>query len=135
MILYEARCAAKVVTIIDNGIPTVVPDCNILGTGMAPQSSGIVIADEDRFWYIPLVTGNITSIVDELISITDNLKETLTTLESAKTLIDSSSTAAGIAAFVPSVVTGTQMATEATATKTKVEKIATELKVLKENIV
>lgn len=135
MILYEGKCSAKIVTIIDNGIPTVVPDCKILGTGMAPESSGIVIADEDRFWYIPLVTGNISSIVDELIKITDNLKSTLENLESAKTLIDSASTAAGIAAFVPSVATGTAISTAATSTKADVIKISTELDILKKNIV
>ncbi len=135
MILYEAKCVKGVVTLIDGINSTVVPDCKILGTGKAATSTGIIIADQDRFWYLPLVTVNVESIVAELISITQNLSDTVKALSKSGTLIDSASTAAGIAAFVPSVVTGEVIATEAKAISPKVDKIAQELKILQENIV
>lgn len=135
MILYEAKCIAGTVFLINGLKETPVPDCKILGTGKAPESSGILIADQNRFWYVPLITPNVISIVDELIKITDNLNKTLDVLKQSGTLIDNASTAAGIAAFVPSVVTGTKMATDATTISSQVIKISQELQELKLNIV
>lgn len=49
MMLYPAKAALKIVTMIDGMKEIVVPDCQILGEGMAPESTGILVADGTNF--------------------------------------------------------------------------------------
>lgn len=135
MILYEATCAGKIVTLIDGTNQYVVPDCKIFGNGTAQESSGIIIADQDRFYYIPLTTPDTEKILDKAEELCDKLKNICTILESAETLIDSASTAAGIAAFVPSVVTGQAIKANATALSTEVDTLKTEIDTIKKTLV
>lgn len=134
MILYEARCNAGVVTMMDGIVPVTIPDCKILGAGKAPNSTGIVIADETRFWYIPLLTNDISAILDSMLDITDKLNTAAGILTKSSALIDSASTAAGIAAFVPSVATGTAMATEATTLQTEIATVKTAIQKIQQTL-
>lgn len=135
MILYEATCNAGVVSIMVEGITTPIPDCNILGAGKAPTSKGIVIADQDRFWFVPLVTPNLVSIIDDIIEVTDKLADVATTLQRASTLIDNASTAAGIAAFVPSVVTGNAIAADGAKLAGEIPPLKQKITLLKDQLV
>lgn len=135
MILYEGKCAGKVVTLIDGLQNIIVPDCKIFGNGTAPSSNGIVIADQDRFYYIPLTTPDTEKILDKAEGLCDKLKNICTILESAETLIDNASSAAGIAAFVPSVVTGQAIKANATALSIEIDTLKTEIDTIKKTLV
>ena len=136
MILYSAKCVAGVVSLMDGATPIVIPDCNILGAGTAPESTGIVIADQDRFWYIPLVTPNLKDIVDRIADIITQASSIVDVLKQSSTLLDNASVAAGpTTTWTPSVVTGTKMSTDAEAVGTKLTQLASEVEVLKQNIV
>lgn len=132
MILYEGKCAGKVVTLVDGAQNIIVPDCKIFGNGTAPSSNGIVIADQDRFYYIPLTTPDTEKILDKAEALCDKLKNICTILESAETLIDSASTGM---AFVPSVVTGESIKANATALSTEVDTLKTEIDNIKKTLV
>lgn len=132
MILYEAKCSGKIVTFIDGANEYIVPDCKIFGNGTAQESSGIIIADQDRFYYIPLTTPDTEKILDKAEELCDKLKNICTILESAETLIDSASTGM---AFVPSVVTGEAIKANATALSTEVDTLKTEIDNIKKTLV
>lgn len=135
MMMFEAVCRAGIVSIKTTLEEIVVPDCQILGAGTAPESTGLLIADNNRFWYVPLMTPDIKTILDHLISICDDMKEITSNLKNAKTLLDNNSTVVGSATLTPSVVTGTQMATDATATETKITELKTRVETLKNQLV
>jgi len=128
MMMYEAKANMAVVTMIDGLKQVVVPDCQILGQGTAPESSGVVIADGTRFWYIPLVTKDLKTAVTKLGDLCDKVKAITDTLVSnAGSLIDNASQAAGIAEFVPSVITGTKIKMDATSVQTEAQALKTEI--------
>ncbi|MBO4726558.1 MAG: hypothetical protein J5598_03095 [Clostridia bacterium] len=128
MMMYEARANMAVVTMIDGLKQVVVPDCQILGQGTAPESTGIIIADGTRFWYIPLVTKDLKTAITKLGDLCDKVKAITDTLVSnAGNLVDNSSTCTGAAAFVPSVITGTQIKMDATSVQTEAQALKTEI--------
>ena len=131
MMLYPAKAALKIVTMIDGVNEVIVPDCKILGQGTAENSTGIIIADNNRFWYIPLISTDLKETLSKMETLCGSLIDVAKTLASnAGNLIDNASTAAGIAAFVPSVVTGTTIATDATTVQNKAVELKTQIREL-----
>lgn len=131
MMLYPAKAALKIVTMIDGVNEVIVPDCKILGQGTAEKSTGIIIADNNRFWYIPLVSTDLKETLSKMETLCGSLIDVAKTLASnAGNLIDNASTAAGIAAFVPSVVTGTAIATDATTVQNEATELKTQIQEL-----
>jgi len=135
MILYEGKCLKGAVFMKDGTTEILVPDAKILGAGKATESSGIIIADQNRFWYVPLLTPNISSIIDEMITICDKISSTTEILEKSKTLLDNTTAVTGAASIVPSIVTGTEMSTNASSLKNEIKTVKQELNTLKENLI
>lgn len=136
MILYGAKCSGKIVTLIDGANEYIVPDCKIFGNGMAQQSTGIIIADQDRFYYIPLATPDIERVIDKMETICDKLKLLCGILGSANSLIDNVSAATGPGVvWTPSVATGTAIQSNANNLSTEVDNLKTEIDNIKKTLV
>ena len=125
MMLYPAKAALKIVTMIDGINEVIVPDCKILGQGTAEKSTGIIIADNNRFWYIPLISADLKETLSKMETLCGSLIDVAKTLASnAGTLLDNATIVTGQATMVPSVETGATIKTDAT----NVQNEATELK-------
>lgn len=135
MMLYEAVARLKVVYMKQGLTEVIVPDCQILGNGTAPESKGILIADNNRFWYIPLVTENLKDALTKMQDICDKMKAITDNLGNASTLLDNASVVTGAAALTPSVVTGTTMANTASGTGTEIDALKREIQTLASQIV
>lgn len=129
MIMYEAQCINKQVFLINDTSKTLVPDCKIFGAG--GNSDGIIIADENRFWYLPMTTLDLSNTLDKVIGVCEKITAICDNLSNCSSLLDSGTTAAGIAELVPSVVVGTQMSADSSTTRTEIENIIQELKKIK----
>ena len=135
MMMYKAVAKLNVVS-IKNGLQEIpVPDCEILGDGKAPSSEGILIADQNRFWYIPLITPNIKDILTQMESICDRMKDITDNLGNASTLIDNASVVTGAAALTPSVVTGELISNTASSTGTQITEVKTKIQELANQLV
>lgn len=132
MIMYEANCQDGIVYMLDDMKKIPVPDCEVLGAG--GNSFGIIIADAERFWYVPLSTPDLIKSLNKMQEICGKLVKICENLDNCKTLIDNASTAAGIAAFVPSVATGTAIATKAELLKTEIEQLDKDIANIKDNL-
>lgn len=136
MMMYEAVARLKVVYMKQGLTEVPVPDCQILGNGTAPESKGILIADNNRFWYIPLITENLKDALTKMQDICDKMKSITDNLGNASTLLDSGSAASGPGvAWEPSVVVGGQISNTASATGTEIDALKTEIQTLASQIV
>lgn len=125
MMLYPAKAALKIVTMIDGVNEIIVPDCEILGQGTAETSTGIIIADNNRFWYIPLISANLKEALSKMETLCGSLIDVAKTLASnAGTLLDNATIVTGQATMTPSVTKGSAIKSDATT----VQNEATELK-------
>ena len=135
MMMYEAVARLKVVFMKQGLNEVPVPDCQILGNGTAPESKGILIADNNRFWYIPLVTENLKDALTKMEDICDKMKSITDNLGNASTLLDNASVVTGAAALTPSVVQGTLIANTASGTGAEIDALKTEIQTLASQIV
>jgi hypothetical protein len=85
----DATCQAGVVT--SSGVP--VAGAQILSEGVGP-STGILLLDEDKFYYIPKTSPDLKTTIEKLISI-------LTELTTSLTLIDAKPTGGVASAVTP----------------------------------
>ena len=135
MMLYPAKAALKIVTMIDGINQVIVPDCKILGQGMAESSTGIIIADNNRFWYIPLISADLKETLSKMETLCGSLIDVAKTLAlNAGTLLDNATVVTGQATMTPSVAKGsaikadaTTVQNEATELKTQIQKLANTL--------
>lgn len=128
MMLYPAKAALKIVTMIDGMKEIVVPDCQILGEGMAPESTGILVADGTNFWYIPLVTPSLKDAVTKMETLCDKLIALAGTLSTnAGTLLDNATVVTGQATMTPSVTKGEAIKTDATTVKSEANELKTQI--------
>lgn len=128
MMMYEAKANMAVVTMFDGLKQVVIPDCKILGEGTATESSGVVIADGTRFWYIPLVTPSLKDAVTKMENLCDKLIALAGTLSTnAGTLLDNETIVTGQATMTPSVVKGTAIKTDATTVKNEANELKTQI--------
>lgn len=135
MMLYPAKAALKIVTMIDGINQVIVPDCKILGQAMAENSTGIIIADNNRFWYIPLISADLKETLSKMETLCGSLIDVAKTLASnAGTLLDNATIVTGQATMTPSVAKGsaikadaTTVQNEATELKTQIQKLANTL--------
>lgn len=135
MMLYPAKAALKIVTMIDGINEVIVPDCKILGQGTAEKSTGIIIADNNRFWYIPLISANLKETLSKMETLCGSLIDVAKTLASnAGTLLDNATLVTGQATMTPSVEKGaaikadaTTVQNEATELKTQIQQLANTL--------
>lgn len=135
MMMYEAVARLKVVYMKQGLTEVMVPDCQILGNGTAPESKGILIADNNRFWYIPLITENLKDALTKMQNICDKMKAITDNLGNASTLLDDKTIVTGQATMTPSVVIGTNMSNTASATGTEIDALKTEIETLASEIV
>lgn len=136
MMMYEAKANMAVVTMFDGLKQVIIPDCKILGEGTASESSGIVVADGTRFWYIPLVTKDLKTAVNKMGELCDKLTDIADTLSTnAGKLVDNTSSCEGAATFVPVIATGTAIAQKATSVKTEAANLKTQIDQLANSLV
>lgn len=135
MMMYEAVARLKVVYMKQGLTEVMVPDCQILGNGTAPESKGILIADNNRFWYIPLITENLKDALTKMQDICDKMKAITDNISNASTLLDDKTIVTGQATMTPSVVIGTNMSNTASATGTEIDALKTEIETLASQIV
>ena len=131
MMLYPAKAALKIVTMIDGSNEIVVPDCEILGQGTAETSTGIIIADNNRFWYIPLISADLKETLSKMEALCGSLIDVAKTLASnAGDLLDKTTTVTGQATMTPSVAKGSAIKSDATTVQNEATKLKTQIQEL-----
>ena len=131
MMLYPARAALKIVTMIDGVNAIIVPDCEILGQGTAEASTGIIIADNNRFWYIPLISANLKETLSKMETLCGSLIDVAKTLASnAGTLLDNATVVTGQATMTPSTIKGEAIKTDATTVQNEATELKTQIQAL-----
>ena len=131
MMLYPARAALKIVTMIDGVNAIIVPDCEILGQGTAEASTGIIIADNNRFWYIPLIPANLKETLSKMETLCGSLIDVAKTLASnAGTLLDNATVVTGQATMTPSTIKGEAIKTDATTVQNEATELKTQIQAL-----
>ncbi len=131
MMLYPAKAALKIVTMIDGINQVIVPDCKILGQGMAESSTGIIIADNNRFWYIPLISADLKETLSKMETLCGSLIDVAKTLASnAGTLLDNATVVTGQATMTPSVAKGSAIKTDATTVQNEATELKTQIQKL-----
>ena len=134
-VMYQGKCINGIVYLVSGDVETVLPDCNILGDGKAPESTGIVFGDQSRFWYVPLVTPNIKTLLQQLTSLIDSVKSITTSLQTASALIDDKTVVTGQATIAPSTVTGSQISSKAQHVGTQLDSLKQEVEKLAGSLV
>ena len=131
MMLYPAKAALKIVTMIDGVNEIIVPDCEILGQGTAETSTGIIIADNNRFWYIPLISANLKETLSKMETLCGSLIDVAKTLASnAGTLLDNATVVTGQATMTPSVAKGSAIKADATTVQNEATELKTQIQAL-----
>ena len=131
MMLYPARAALKIVTMIDGINQVIIPDCKILGQGMAENSTGIIIADNNRFWYIPLISADLKETLSKMETLCGSLIDVAKTLASnAGDLLDNTTTVTGQATMTPSTIKGEAIKTDATTVQNEATELRTQIQTL-----
>lgn len=131
MMLYPAKAALKIVTMIDGINEVIVPDCEILGQGTAEKSTGIIIADNNRFWYIPLMSTDLKETLSKMETLCGSLIDIAKTLASnAGTLLDNATVVTGQATMTPSVAKGSAIKTDATTIQNEATELKTQIQEL-----
>ena len=131
MMLYPAKAALKIVTMIDGLNNIIVPDCKILGQGTAETSTGIIIADNNHFWYIPLISADLKETLSKMETLCGSLINVAKTLASnAGTLLDNATVVTGQATMTPSTIKGEAIKTDATTVQNEATELKTQIQAL-----
>lgn len=132
MMLYKGKCSKGLISIVYPNTalaPVPVYDCIHLGNEQptALDSTGIILAHEDRFYYLPLAIQNIKDIATKMLTICERMRSICDTLTSSSSLLDNGSTVVGQATLTPSVVVGTQIANSASQVATQIDTLKNDI--------